>query len=117
VAFCGLYSYQQNYSWLVKTDSLGNGPYEEGWINAIDTHEIDNELIIYPNPADQYFSIILLSDFLFNEVIIYNMNGQIVKTHTDINPTVDISSLQNGIYFIKLIGNERTIVKKLIVQH
>jgi hypothetical protein len=23
VAFCGLYSYQQNYSWLVKTDSLG----------------------------------------------------------------------------------------------
>jgi len=119
VAFCGSYpvSYDNNYSWLVKTDSLGNGPYTDGWINAVETNIVDNEFSIYPNPACQHFSITSLVDFQIKEIIIYDISGQIVKMQKTVNFPIHISDLQNGIYIVKLSVNDKIIRKKLIIEH
>ncbi len=117
VVFCGLYSYQQNYSWLVKMDSLGNGPYGQGWINAVETNTISNEINIYPNPATQNFSVSSLDVTKVEVIIIYDISGQIVKMQKAANFPMDISDLKNGIYIVKLSVNDKIIRKKLIVEH
>jgi hypothetical protein len=117
VAFCGLYSYQQNYSWLVKIDSLGNGTYGQGWINAIELLSSIDDILIYPNPADNEVSIELQQIGELKEIEIFDINGKLLKRQVLNNNKIVIEDLQNGIYFIKIFSNDNIIVKKLVVQH
>jgi hypothetical protein len=118
VAFCGSFSTDTSLcSWLVKTDSLGNGPYGQGWINAVETNMISDEFNIYPNPAVQNFNISSLDVTKVEAIIIYDISGQIVKMQKAVNFPMDISDLKNGIYIVKLSVNDKIIRKKLIVEH
>lgn len=118
VAFCGSFSTDTSLcSWLVKTDSLGNGPYGQGWMNAVETNMISDEFNIYPNPAAQNFNISSLDVNKIESIIIYDINGKIIKTQKTVNFPMDISDLKNGIYIVKLSVNDKIIRKKLIVEH
>ncbi len=64
-------------------------------------------LKVYPNPATDEISFNIPANS--NEVKIYNINGKLI-IHNNIDPaiagkfTIDISSLNDGIYFIELRG-------------
>jgi hypothetical protein len=66
-----------------------------------------NEIIIYPNPASNELNVKILIPTNFLKCIIYNEFGEELyqkeKLLTD-NFTIDISLLNEGIYFLKLIG-------------
>ncbi|PHS68383.1 MAG: hypothetical protein COB12_00575 [Flavobacterium sp.] len=73
---------------------------------------------MYPNPSE---AIINLKSNSFSETVsisIYNLQGQLVITEekTPSNETIqiDISNLTIGIYFIKIVSGENTVIKKLI---
>ena len=70
---------------------------------------------IFPNPAKN--SLTLQSDDATNEVKILNSLGQIVKEFSfESNVTVDIKDLNEGVYFVKIMG-EDTVTKKLVVKY
>jgi len=104
VAFCGLYhvSNDNNYSWLVKTDSLGNGPYTDGWINAVETNIVDNKFSIYPNPASEYCQISLPENANVANIILYDISGKTVLNENVSNRTVKLNlrNLTPGIYLV-----------------
>jgi hypothetical protein len=109
----------------VTTDSSGcefhtiitNGECIATGISTIDTK---NAFRIYPNPADSYFSVEseldVLSIFEF-----CNLSGQVLlrqnipKGHYMFNQ--DVSQIDNGVYFLKLVTNNQTFSQKLIVYH
>lgn len=98
--------------YLVKTDSLGS------MIIGIDELAKENlELSIFPNPTDGviHLRFDILSDF---EIEIINELGQIIFSEKigDTSPekSIDISSFQNGIYFLKVQGKQSYGVKKII---
>jgi hypothetical protein len=77
----------------------------------------NNSFFIFPNPTTEY--VIVTGNKTINEFLIYDINGKLTKSEK-INqlPTLNISlrGFNKGIYFIKIISNNSSSVKKLIIK-
>lgn len=72
--------------------------------------------VIEPNPAKGYININIDSANIKNVTII-NTNGGIVKVlENNKSNRFDISSLNSGIYFVKIFSKDGMYIKKLIVE-
>ncbi len=68
-----------------------------------------------PNPAHDYVS---LSDSE-NKILrleIYDISGKLILKESSVKNAINISYLTDGLYFVKLFGDESTFIKKLIKQ-
>jgi hypothetical protein len=62
-----------------------------------------NQLTIYPNPAESNIHLKGSSDFLISKITVFDLNGKIVETlqvNTSTEVTLDISRLYPGMYII-----------------
>lgn len=117
-AFCGSYSTDtQVLSWLVKVDSLGNGDYNEGWINSVESIDSEAQIIIYPNPANDKISILLPIQGQFYNACIYNLEGKEIKHFTGCDNTMFVADLCNGIYVIRITTGNQVFNQKIIINH
>jgi len=120
-AFCGLYSIanDHNYSWVVKTDSLGNGNYQQGWINSISKINIDLGINIYPNPVSDIVTVETLHSNENFDMWVYDLSGRNIMSFFNISEikTFSVKDLLNGIYIIKIKSNDRVFTGKLSVKH
>ncbi|MBR3709768.1 MAG: T9SS type A sorting domain-containing protein [Bacteroidales bacterium] len=71
--------------------------------------QIDNYSAIYPNPADSFITI---EGVRFEEAVIYNSSGQVVVTSR--NNTIDVSSLESGVYLLKVDNN---LTRNIVIRH
>lgn len=86
---------------------------------GIEENILLGEISIYPNPTLGQSLIYVYdnnADYTNKRVDIINPLGQMISsfTATTNESTIDISSLQNGIYYIVLYYEERMITKKII---
>lgn len=90
-------------------------------INATEEYDyinesiIDNNVNIYPNPAEN--EIHISSEDRIEEVTIYNVNGQQTIVNGQQSTTesiINISSLNAGVYFIKIKTDNQIITKPFI---
>jgi len=74
------------------------------------------EFIIYPNPSSSKINISAASDF--NKVEVLNLLGQTVISQPNSNNTasLDVSRLNNGVYFVRIVSENGTNVKKFVKQ-
>lgn len=81
--------------------------------------QLENSTIsVYPNPSKQNFKIQIPTAFDWNELIVYNAQGkEVLKKINSINENeVFISeNLVNGVYFLRVIGRERSETCQFIV--
>ncbi|PLW98271.1 MAG: hypothetical protein C0591_04875 [Marinilabiliales bacterium] len=76
---------------------------------------------IYPNPAGKKFEVRSL-EFVVNGGLleIYDMNGRkLIEKHIQAGAEefeVDLSSLESGVYFCRLISKNKSATQKLIIQ-
>ena len=75
-----------------------------------------NEVNIYPNPSNG--NIKIQTDKELGAVIIYNALGEMVHNQTSNKTSIDLSNLQNGVYFVTLKDKQQQTIatKKIIVQ-
>ena len=78
---------------------------------------VQTEPEIYPNPATNFISFKSASGTALQEVSLVNMKGQLVKRVLDFQTTnqLKVDDLPEGIYFILLVADDRTCIKKLMV--
>ena len=94
--------------------------YSGGVITGVQDHTTAvSTFEIYPNPT-QNGMVTIEGEFLPEsaQCNIYNVMGQLVESRnvfTDATFTLNLSGLNNGIYFIELIGSERNYKSKLII--
>lgn len=70
---------------------------------------------IYPNPAKNYLKV--NSRFPIKSLSIIDIIGRRLYIKTDItNEELNISGLKAGIYFVKILVNDKLLTKKLIVE-
>lgn len=76
-----------------------------------------NNLSIYPNPFENKFTI-KNTDKLKLSYEIFSMNGKLISADAigELENEINLSDLQEGIYFIKLTHNGKSIVKKIVKQ-
>ena len=90
----------------------------DGTIVGVPHHE-SYTFEIYPNPT-QDGRITVQGEFLPEQARcqIYNVLGQLVESMdvmTNATFTLNVSSLDNGVYFVDIFGSERTYRSKLII--
>ncbi|OFY94795.1 MAG: hypothetical protein A3K10_04725 [Bacteroidetes bacterium RIFCSPLOWO2_12_FULL_31_6] len=101
-SFAGLYEY----------DCTAVVGIEENQIN-------ENSILVFPNPAKDK---IVISNLANEEtsIEIYDFNGKVVKNINEIpnnnEQEINLSELNSGIYFIKVLQNNQIKTSKLILQ-
>ena len=70
--------------------------------------------MLYPNPANAKIILKTNAFQALGEVLITDMTGKIVKQFQTQKSTteIDISTLENGVYFVKAGGVSQKLVKK-----
>jgi len=75
--------------------------------------ELENLISIHPNPTSDYINISAKNMTIHNVQLYDNLGKQIIsKTTSNI---IDVRSYESGIYFLKIIINEGSITKKIVV--
>lgn len=117
---------------LSNQDSLQNG-YTQLVVNAlykvcldynqnvgVRDYIQDNNLQIFPNPATDILNIKSNGDQYISEAILYNQLGKIVRHKKGLNHSktnqLDISALNQGIYFIRVVRQDGTIINNKIIK-
>lgn len=82
-------------------------------ILGIEENQLENMVKTYPNPVDDV--IIIKTNLQIDAVEIYNVNGKIVLSKYDDFYRVNVSSLYNGIYFLKIKFIDKFITRKIAI--
>ena len=90
--------------WLAIDDVTVSGTGHVG-IDALNTANVD----FYPNPVDDKLYI---SEEVAN-VNVTDINGRTVITANDTR-VVDMSKLSNGVYFVRVVSDKGTAIKKVV---
>ncbi len=78
----------------------------------------NSSLLLYPNPANHYVTIENRSNLLLSDVYMYGIDGKLIQ-HFKLNDNdalqrIDLSSLNRGIYIIKVMHENGVYQSKLI---
>jgi WD40 repeat protein len=77
-----------------------------------------NQVLIFPNPANTLLEIRISSELGIGNLKIYNEIGQTVKILSDFkSDKIDLSDLSEGVYFVEFTTNQTSNLTKLIIQH
>lgn len=108
------------------TDAGTNGANSD--IIGIDTFSIDralaatenffkNNLSIYPNPTKGILNINSETNVIIKNAILTDLNGRIIKNvnlNGVTNPTIDITDVNTGVYFLKVATDQGVGISKVI---
>lgn len=109
---------------IFSTDQTGT---EAGWearySTALGICETDysSGIQIYPNPASSYLYVKTLSDSKSQlKLELSDINGRTIlnqKISEGVNPaTINITGVPGGLYFLKIVSENRSVVKKVVIE-
>lgn len=88
-------------------------------ILGVDDTDLSNSVFLYPNPANNKFTVNLGTSLNQDvDITVVNTIGQTVQkvTTSDTQTTVDVGNLNTGIYFVTIATDSQSVTKKLIVR-
>ncbi|HCL06520.1 MAG TPA: hypothetical protein DHW64_11415 [Chitinophagaceae bacterium] len=91
--------------------------YESSIIPISENSIIRNStVLLYPNPTKKNVTVNTKTPFI--QIQLYNVEGILRKSynHKGTTTTLDISSLQPGLYYLKILSKTGILTEKLIVQ-
>jgi len=76
---------------------------------------IDNNLHVFPNPSKEFVNISIENN-LPSALLLMDVSGKIIleKTFTNFS-NIDLSKINNGIYFLSVTNNSQIITQRLNV--
>jgi len=76
------------------------------------------EVLVYPNPTTDYFTIEMDSELLNNffDLKIYNSNAQVVYQLTELEAQIATASLPRGLYWVQLNFGEGQVLKRVVLE-
>jgi hypothetical protein len=78
---------------------------------AIIDQNLEPVFKIYPNPANKYLFVDNQSSYKIDKILIYNILGQIISSQDYMQPRIDVSGLDQGIYILEIIADD--LIKRL----
>ena len=107
---------------LVVWDSLLNCSMDtticiEDKTTGINDISLKNNLVkIYPNPAYDIIQILpVQTDLNIKSIELFDISGKIMLKETNIDSNINISDIEEGLYFVKIKLERETIYKKVVI--
>lgn len=100
----------------VSTDS--SFVYNYSYSTSITESNLQHQITVYPNPANNFINIQSGFNAPF-DIVIYNSNGQLLYTEQDVNTDnlqLDINPYNSGLLFIKITSQNNQFMYKLLKQ-
>ncbi|CAM3506375.1 T9SS type A sorting domain-containing protein [Aequorivita lipolytica] len=76
------------------------------------------DLSVYPNPTSESFTVQSLHLVSETTITLYDIQGKLLSSEKMLPQngtlTIEVSSLENGVYFVKISSEGNTVVKKLL---
>lgn len=83
--------------------------------NATIHHQIKQDVVIYPNPTSS--RLLLNTNLAIESVAVYATNGTLKLFKTGNVKNINVSGLQNGMYFLRIqTNNDDFVFKKFVVR-
>jgi len=73
-----------------------------------------NKVLVYPNPTDGILNIDVINGV---QIQIYNVAGVELARFEAMHESIDISSFESGVYFLKIFNSEGSFSVKKIIKH
>ena len=77
--------------------------------------ELTSAINVYPNPVND--KLFIETETVVEEVVVYDVYGRHQVTETPSlqgNLVIDLTNLNSGVYFVKLVTNEGEVVKRIV---
>jgi len=85
---------------------------------GVTTNDIEDTLVLYPNPVADLITIEKNSTTEIESIAIHNTLGQLVKTlagsELSSSSSIDVSALKTGTYFMEITSNNGKTTKKFV---
>jgi ELWxxDGT repeat protein len=105
------------------TQESGNELYYSNIQSVLNTENYTNENVqfnkikVYPNPSNGYINLLISDNSKLTNIYIYNTLGEnIFNLKPESSNSIDLSTLNSGIYFIKIITENYYEIKKIIIK-
>jgi hypothetical protein len=75
-----------------------------------------NKIVISPNPSTGIFTI-FSNNLALDKLEVYDITGKIIVSKRNLdttNSTLDLTNVSTGIYFVKMVSNNQSTVKRII---
>lgn len=85
-----------------------------------DNFDLTSDIRLYPNPANNQLTLASPSVSVLNNIELFDLQGKSLglgSFKTGNKLIFDTSGLTNGLYFIRLNTDEKSIIKKFIINH
>ncbi len=119
--------YSPDFSGFSGHDLISGDPIEinplnydcESTVGSVKEKLTEKSFEIFPNPANIFFRIISLSENKISVKLILTDVTGIIKMNTNINKnqSIDVSSLKDGFYFVKIYTENKEFTYKIIINH
>ena len=73
-----------------------------------------SDLVIYPNPVNNILSIKTAQDLTKKTATVFDVNGKRVLNGFILNNSINVSSLESGIYLLRIESEGKHLVRKII---
>ena len=80
---------------------------------SVETNESPSSFEVYPNPVNS--KLYIKSTEVLTHIALYDMHGKRIILIEKNTPSIDMSDLNSGVYFLELHTDQEKIVKKVIV--
>jgi len=81
---------------------------------GISEFDLDKAIKIFPNPATSFLNI--QNTYDIEAISVYDIMGKLVLRDVQEKDIIDLTKLNSGLYFVRLVVNNNEIVKKLIIE-
>ena len=98
-------------------DTINNIDLTQGFqqsyisIVSVENHDLDIDIMIYPNPAIDYLNVMISDIDKANNYFMYDMSGKLIRQERISNKEFKIgfSTLSSGNYMLVFTDNERRL--------
>ena len=92
---------------------ITNTTYNKNALLSVSQLE-DNEFNIYPNPVKNKLTV--ESKMATNELILIDLNGKIIlKQKIGFKGQIDLSAIENGVYYLQMLNENASSIQKVVV--
>jgi len=84
--------------------------------NEVNEHTFENEISLYPNPANENIRIEIAKGVVIKNIKLHDLNGKLIKTYPSTNTLLNIADISQGKYLLLITTNKGTFTEKIIKQ-